>query len=171
MLPVDGISRTLTLEMCAMYRTILVAVDGSGSSRLALREAVCLAASAHGVVHAVHVVHDAPIFSHPERDLTEFVDAMRREGRSALVEAAQACAAAGVECHAELLEPAALSDDVASIVECQADRLHADLVVMGTHGRRGVRRLVLGSVAERFLRLSKRPVLLMRDDESQQAAT
>lgn len=148
-----------------MYRIILVAIDGSGSSRLALREAVRLAASTQGVVHAIHVMDNAPLFSHTDLDPVELVDTMRRDARSALTEAEEACAVAGVECHAELVEPATPSDDIASIVQWQAERVHADLVVMGTHGRRGVKRLVLGSVAERFLRLSKCAVLLMRDDE------
>ncbi|CAD6557087.1 Putative universal stress protein [Paraburkholderia kirstenboschensis] len=153
-----------------MYRTILAAIDGSSSSRLALREAVRLAASTQGVVHAIHVVDDAPLFSNSDLDPVELVDAMRRSGRSALAEAEQACAKAGVRCHAELVEPGTSSGDVASIVQWQSERVHADLVVMGTHGRSGVRRLVLGSVAERFLRLSTCAVLLMRDDKSQERA-
>lgn len=154
-----------------MYRTILLAIDGSSSSRLALREAVRLAASTHGVVHAIHVVDDAPLLSHSDLDPVELADAMRKCGRSALDEAEQTCAAAGVTCHAELVEPVALSDDVASIVRWRAEQIHADLVVMGTHGRRGVRRLVLGSVAEHLLRISMCPVLLLRDDESQERKT
>lgn len=154
-----------------MYRTILIAIDGSSSSRLALSEAVRLAASSHGVVHAIHVVDSAPLLSHPDLDPVQLADAMRKCGRSALDEAEQMCAAAGVTCHAELVEPVAFSDDVASIVHWRAQQVHADLVVMGTHGRRGMRRLFLGSVAEHFLRISMCPVLVLRDNESQESQT
>jgi nucleotide-binding universal stress UspA family protein len=152
----------------AMYRTILVAIDGSSSSRLALREAVRLAASTQGIVHAIHVVDHAPVFAYTDLDPVELVDAMRKSGRVLLADAEQACAAADVTCHVELVEPATLSDDVASIVQRYAEQVHADLVVLGTHGRRGVRRLMLGSVAERFLRCSNCAVLLMRDDDSRE---
>ncbi|GJH32066.1 universal stress protein [Paraburkholderia hospita] len=154
-----------------MYRTILIAIDGSSSSRLALSEAVRLAASSHGIVHAIHVVDSAPLLSHPDLDPVQLADAMRKCGRSALDEAEQMCAAAGVTCHAELVEPVAFSDDVASIVHSRAQQVHADLVVMGTHGRRGMRRLFLGSVAEHFLRISMCPVLVLRDNESQESQT
>lgn len=154
-----------------MYRTIPVAIDGSSSSRLALGEAVCLAASTHGVVHAIHVVDSAPLLTQPDLDPAALADAIRTCGRIALDEAEQTCAMAGVVCHAEPVEPAALSDDVASIVRWRAEQVHADLVVMGTHGRKGVRRLVLGSVAERFLRFSICPLLLLRYDESRESQT
>ena len=55
------------------------------------------------------------------------------------------------------------SEEIAERIEVEADAAKADLIVMGTHGRRGVRRLMLGSVAEGLLRVSNRPVLLVRD--------
>lgn len=155
-----------------MYQNILVAVDGSPSSKRAHREAVCLATLTHGVVNAIYVVDRTPLFSYAGYyDPIALVDALRKDGRSALDEVEQACKAAGVTCHTELVETSRLSDDVATVLQQHADQLQADLLVMGTHGRRGVRRLVLGSVAERVLRFSKCPVLLLRDEENREAGS
>ncbi|MCY1245043.1 Universal stress protein family protein [compost metagenome] len=57
------------------------------------------------------------------------------------------------------------SEEIAERIEVEAETCNADLIVIGTHGRRGVRRLVLGSVAEGLIRVSNRPVLLVRGDK------
>jgi nucleotide-binding universal stress UspA family protein len=67
----------------------------------------------------------------------------------------------GVQGSPQLLEVASFGDDFGQQISRTAKASNADLVVMGTHGRRGWRRLVLGSVAERFLRMSKCPLLLV----------
>jgi nucleotide-binding universal stress UspA family protein len=61
----------------------------------------------------------------------------------------------------EVVEVELLDDDIAHQIEKAAEAVQADVVVMGTHGRRGFKRLMLGSVAERFVRVSSRPVLLV----------
>jgi nucleotide-binding universal stress UspA family protein len=63
----------------------------------------------------------------------------------------------------EILETQGIAEDIASCIARCVDRHGVDLVVMGTHGRRGMRRMVLGSVAERFVRHSPCPVLLVRE--------
>jgi nucleotide-binding universal stress UspA family protein len=146
-----------------MYQHILVALDGSAFSKRALKEAVTLAALTKGVVHPVYVVDKTPIFSYAGYfDPMTLVEALRQDGRTVLDEAEQTCVDAEVPCRSELIESDSLSDDVASIVLRHAEQIHADLLVMGTHGRRGVQRLVIGSVAERVLRFSRCPVLLLR---------
>ncbi|MFP4894914.1 universal stress protein [Paraburkholderia sp. EG304] len=153
-----------------MYQNILVALDGSSSSKRALKEAVGLAALTKGLVHALYVVDKTPLFSYAGYyDPITFIDAVRKDGRSVLQDAERACAGADVECHAELDETNNLSDDVASAVLRHADQAHADLLVMGTHGRRGVRRLVIGSVAEQVVRFSRCPVLLIREEDKHKA--
>jgi nucleotide-binding universal stress UspA family protein len=153
-----------------MYQQILVALDGSSFSKRALKEAVNLAALTKGVVHPVYVVDKTPLFSYAGYyDPMTLVDALRQDGRTVLDEAEQTCVDAEVPCRAELIESDSLSDDVASIVLRHAEQIHADLLVMGTHGRRGVQRLVIGSVAERVLRFSRCPVLLMRMQSEQEA--
>ncbi|MCC8402503.1 universal stress protein [Paraburkholderia sp. MMS20-SJTN17] len=153
-----------------MYQHILVALDGSNFSKRALKEAVDLAALTKGVVYPVYVVDKTPLFSYAGYyDPITLIDAMRKDGHSVLEEAEQVCVDAEVPCRAEMIESESLSDDVASAVLRHAEQVHADLLVLGTHGRRGVQRLVIGSVAERVLRFSRCPVLLLRDQQAEEA--
>jgi nucleotide-binding universal stress UspA family protein len=155
-----------------MYQTILVAFDGSSSSKLALKEAVSLAALMKAVVHPLYVLDKTPLFSYAGHyDPLTLVEALRKDGESLLEEAQQACAAAGVTCHPDLVESNDPSDDVADVILRHAEQIHTDLLVMGTHGRRGVQRLVIGSVAERALRFSRCPVLLIREEGKQESST
>ncbi|OLL31136.1 universal stress protein UspA [Burkholderia sp. SRS-W-2-2016] len=148
-----------------MYQNILVALDGSNASRSALKEAVGLAGLTRGVVHPVYVVDKSPLFSYAGYyDPITLMEVLRKDGHSVLAEAEQACMVADVQCRAEMTESNSLSDDVASAVLRHAQQVDADLIVMGTHGRRGIRRLVIGSVAEQVLRFSRCPVLLIREE-------
>lgn len=153
-----------------MYRDIVLAVDNSPSSRRAIQEAVRMAAVAKAMVHAVYVVDKSALFNYGGYyDPLELLDALRAEGKDALEQARQALAAAGVRSEEELIETENLADHVENALQRYAERCGADLVVMGTHGRRGVQRLVLGSVAERFLRFSTCPVMLVRAQEGEAA--
>lgn len=152
-----------------MYKKILVAVDGSHTSNQAMQEAVKMAALTHGTVHAVYVVDTTPLFSYAGYyDPVALTEALRKDGGVALAGAKAACGQSEVECVAELLETEHLSDDVSQTLQRHAEHIGADLVVLGTHGRRGVKRIVLGSVAERFVRFSKSPVLLVRGSEEEE---
>jgi nucleotide-binding universal stress UspA family protein len=154
-----------------MYKKILVAMDGSDTSVRALNEAVKLAGLTKGIVHAVYVVDKTPLFSYAGYyDPIALVEALHKDGRTTLENAKAACSKAGVVCETELIETERLTDDVAQTLERCAERAGAELAVVGTHGRRGVRRVVLGSVAERFLRFSECPVLLVRGIEPQTTA-
>lgn len=153
-----------------MYRDIVLAVDNSPSSRRAIQEAVRMAAAAKAMVHAVYVVDKSALFNYGGYyDPRELLDALRADGKDALEQARQALAAAGVRSEEELIETENLADHVENALQRHAERCRADLVVMGTHGRRGVQRLVLGSVAERFLRFSTCPVMLVRAQEGETA--
>ncbi|APR39254.1 universal stress protein [Paraburkholderia sp. SOS3] len=150
-----------------MYQKILVAVDGSDTSKQALNEAVRVAAMTHGKVHAVYVVDQAALFPYAGYyDPVAMIDAFRRDGRIALDDASARFAAAGISGEAELVETESVSEDVAHCLHRCAQRFGAELAVMGTHGRRGMQRAILGSVAERFVRLSECPVLLVRMDDT-----
>ncbi|CAM2195113.1 universal stress protein [Paraburkholderia sp. A1RI_3L] len=154
-----------------MYQKILVAVDGSESSKRALNEAVRMASLGKGSVHCVYVVDKSALFTYAGYyDPVALLDAFRRDGTEALEAAGKAVAAAGLAGDTELVETESAGDDVAACLQRCAQRYGAELVVMGTHGRRGVRRVVLGSVAERFLRFSTCPVLLVRSDDVEKAA-
>lgn len=146
-----------------MYRNIMLAVDGSASSKRAIEEAVRIASLAQAIVHAVYVVDKSALFNYGGYyDPQALVDAMRGDARAALGQAHEALGAAGISCQEDTLETESMADDVATCLQRHAEHIGADLVVMGTHGRRGVPRLVLGSVSERFLRFSTCPVMLAR---------
>ncbi len=146
-----------------MYRNIMLAVDGSSSSERAIEEAVRMASLAHATVHAVYVVDKSALFNYGGYyDPQALLEALRNDGRSALDQAREALHAAGVPVEEKTIETESMADDVATCLQRYAERIGADLVVMGTHGRRGVPRLVLGSVSERFLRFSTCPVMLTR---------
>ncbi|MGG1947886.1 universal stress protein [Trinickia sp. NRRL B-1857] len=155
-----------------MYRNIMLAVDGSASSKRAIEEALRIAALAHATVHAVYVVDKSALFNYGGYyDPQALLDALRGDGRSALGQVHSALAAGGVQGDEEIIETESMADDVATCLQRHAERIGADLVVMGTHGRRGVPRLVLGSVSERFLRFSTCPVMLVRGEpETEQPA-
>ncbi|MBP0593429.1 universal stress protein [Paraburkholderia sp. LEh10] len=149
-----------------MYKQILIALDGSKTSERVLNEAVAMARLTGGKIHAVYVVDKTPLFSYAGYyDPIALVDALRKDGRTTLERAEAACRQAGVACDAEMVETERLNEDVATTLQHYAERLGADLVILGTHGRRGVRRIVLGSVAERFVRFAQCPVLLVRGAE------
>lgn len=143
------------------YDRILVAVDGSEAGAAGLREALRLAKSEAAELCVLHVVNDAvfytPIAAAPPVDL---VPVMQESGRRILEDARTQAEKAGVSARTVLVESA---DRTAAggIVE-QARKQRADLLVLGTHGRRGLRRLVLGSDAEQVVRDSPLPVLLVR---------
>jgi nucleotide-binding universal stress UspA family protein len=85
---------------------------------------------------------------------------LREEGRRLLGRVAAQAAKEAVKAKTVLREVGA--GPVADVIVREAGRQRADLIVLGTHGRRGVRRLVLGSDAEQVLRTSRVPVLLVR---------
>lgn len=155
-----------------MYRNILLAVDGSSSSKRAIEEAVSIASLAHATVHAVYVVDKSALFNYGGYyDPQALLDALRGDGRAALAQVHEALGGAGVTGDEELIETESMADDVATCLQRYVDAHAIDLVVMGTHGRRGMPRLVLGSVSERFLRFSTCPVMLVRGGQGAQAAS
>jgi len=149
-----------------MYKKILVAQDGSATSARALDEAVKLASLTKATVHAVYVIDKTPLFNYAGYyDPVTLVAALRKDGRAVLDHAQTVCSKADVPYETELIETERMTDDVADTLQRCVERTHADLAVLGTHGRRGMRRLVVGSVAERFVRFSHCPVLLVRSTE------
>jgi nucleotide-binding universal stress UspA family protein len=93
---------------------------------------------------------------------------LRADGRKVLDKALARAEAAGVQ--AEAVQVASRGSPVSDVILAQARRAKADVIVMGTHGRRGLNRLLLGSDAERVLRDARVPVLLVRRAERGRAA-
>ncbi|MDR6503097.1 universal stress protein [Burkholderia sp. DN3021] len=148
-----------------MYERIFAALDDSRGARLALDEAITLARASGGLVVAVCVVSDTPRLTNID---SGYVDRSDPGGvgadlaATALADAETAFRLCGVRGTAQTID--ACGENVASVLARAAADCDADLIVMGTHGRRGVRRALLGSVAESLLRTADRPVLLVRDD-------
>ena len=149
-----------------MYRKILVPVDGSATAEAGLREAIRLAAALKARLCVLNVVIELPM-------LVELSSAMNSQdvhaglqqyGHDLLAKAERAAKEGGAEVEGVMHE--AGSGSVADAIVSEAARLGCDLVVMGTHGRRGLRRLTLGSDAELVVRHSPAPVMLVRSDEA-----
>jgi nucleotide-binding universal stress UspA family protein len=148
-----------------MYQKILVPVDGSETSLLGLREAIRIAKSQHSALRLLHVVHDflvagghgaAMYTSQLRKDL-------RDRGEQILKEAAGIAHWQGIEAETRMVETPGGS--VGTMIVEEAGNWPADLMVLGTHGRRGIRRLVMGSDAEYVVRMASVPVLLVREPE------
>ncbi|AJY08268.1 universal stress protein [Burkholderia sp. SIMBA_043] len=154
-----------------MYKNVMVAVDGSPSSKRALDEALKVAASCGARLFAVFAVDKSILLAYGGRiDPDALLDDVRRDGTAVLHDAERAISHAAVNGDTELIETE-LGQDVAERLQRYVAEHGIDLAVIGTHGRRGVRRLFLGSVAERFLRGSSCPVLLLRSDDPAPAKT
>ncbi|MCA8091921.1 universal stress protein [Burkholderia anthina] len=147
-----------------MYQRIFAALDGSRSARLALDEAISLARDSGSLVIAMCVVSDAPRLADID---SGYIDQCAPGGLDAdkaaiaVSDAETAFRLSGVRGIAQTID--AYGEDVAEVLARAAAECDADLIVMGTHGRRGVRRAVLGSVAESLVRIADRPVLVVRE--------
>lgn len=146
-----------------MYRSVLVAIDGSHTSGLALNEAIQLA-RALGARLRIATVVDKVNLNRPTEypNPAEIWDALAAGGRALLDKAVSTAAEGGVEADTRLLEIEKLGDRIPDILVREAEAWPADLIVVGTHGRRGLSHLFLGSVAEGIVRVATRPVLLIR---------
>jgi len=145
------------------YKRIAVPVDGSEASNLGLREALRLARGQHAKLQLVHVIdqHYA-LMTAPEASvqIVEVMRALKQGGRRILRNAEALVKRHRCSCSCVLLET--MTGPAADPIVRQAKKWRADLIVIGTHGRRGVRRLVMGSDAEQIVRTSPCPVMLVR---------
>ncbi|WP_343676813.1 universal stress protein [Paraburkholderia heleia] len=145
-----------------MYSRILVPLDGSETASAALDAAMDLAYATGAELQPLYVI-DIPVIVYevPGFDPSVARDAFIEQGRIVGTDAQARMTSKGVTGTPRTAEVELGAEDIAECIERIAADWHADLIVMGTHGRRGVRRLMLGSVAERVLRLARRPVLLV----------
>ncbi|OLL32151.1 universal stress protein UspA [Burkholderia sp. SRS-W-2-2016] len=144
-----------------MYTRILVAVDGSNTSRRAFEAALDLAKTNGAVLRPFYVVENTPMyFEAPGYDPSILRTRLVEEGQELRAEFSKAMADRGVQGDPAVAEASSLGD-VSEVVLKAAAEFNADLLVMGTHGRRGFQRLILGSVAERCVRQATLPVLLI----------
>ena len=146
-----------------MYKRVLVAVDGSDTSNLGLREAIELAKDQHSALRLLHVIDLTMTYSAVEAPyVAEYKNALQVAGEKVLADCSVAASAAGIEFDSKSIIIGTLGQHIYDAIEEEAKRWPADLIVIGTHGRRGFRRLFLGSVAEGLTRVASKPVLLVR---------
>ena len=145
-----------------MYKHILVPVDGSQPSQHALRTAISLAKEVGARLRLVHVVEITTYLAGYDATggANDLYAAVRDSGSQILKEGATTAVAEGLEVDHSLVDGSGgrLGDVVAEV----ATQFGADLIVVGTHGRSGPSRLLLGSGAEQIIRLSPVPVLVTR---------
>ena len=143
------------------YKRILVPIDGGETSGRALRDAVAIAKQGRAKLKLLHVVEEYAAFSAPEIavDVGPVLDAIVSAGRKTLARADRRVRALGLKPETALVDN--VGGRVADEIVWQAKRWRADLIVMGTHGRRGLQRAMLGSDAELVMRYSPVPVLVV----------
>jgi nucleotide-binding universal stress UspA family protein len=147
-----------------MFDRILVPIDGSKTSSKAVLQAMALAEMTHGRIRLIHVVGDVLSALGGDAAMAcsdEIYTAVTAAGNRLLADASAVVEARRIPVDTVLCEPSAarLSDKI----EEASKSWGANLIVIGSHGRRGVHRLLLGSDAEQIMRVASVPVLLVRD--------
>jgi len=146
-----------------MYKRIAVAVDGSASSEAALEDAIKLASEMGATILLLHVCEEMPMTLDPESmglvQIGDITKAITAAGKSLLEKYRNRLAGQGVAAETKLVET--YDGRVGRAISQEAKQWNADLLVVGTHGRKGVDRLLLGSVAEDISRSATIPVLLV----------
>jgi nucleotide-binding universal stress UspA family protein len=154
-----------------MYGKILVPVDGSETSTRALNEAIKIAKVQGSQLRLVHIVNEFIL------DITysgglfvqNLIDSLVKTGRSVLDTAEAAAKKEGVRVESVLIE--SIGGVAADLILAQAKKWQPDLIVMGTHGRRGLARAFLGSDAQNVVRDASVPVLLVRGSRKETVVT
>jgi len=147
-----------------MYQRILVATDGSTLSKKAVRSSIGLAAAVGAELLALNVVPRYPTAYFEGGVAISAQDVARTEklwadnGRAVAESAVRAAQAAGVTARAVVMQ----SDHVAESVMAAAKKHKCDLIVMASHGRKGIKRILLGSETQHVLTHSSIPVLVLR---------
>ena len=149
-----------------MYQKILVPVDGSPTSDRGLEEAIRLAKLTHGRLRLLHVVDELSLAVSLNSELSATADwlgMLREGGAKILSRAAERVRSEGLQAEVVLVDT--FQQRIPDVVASDAAQWGAELIVIGTHGRRGAERLFLGSDAEQVLRRAPVPVLLVRAEE------
>jgi len=150
-----------------MYQRILMPTDGSGCARNAMRKGLELAKQLGAEVTFIHVLENPLVAGYAAPEAlpysAQLYQDLKQAGREILDEALAEAEDVGVKAEAELIENRRPADAIHDAEE------NHDLVVMGTHGRRGVDRWMFGSVAEAALRRAAKPFLVIRQDDEAEA--
>ncbi len=137
----------------------MIAVDGSKASSLALKEAIELAKNQNSklcVIHIVDTLYEGDV------DREAFVELIRKQGQEVLNSIKKKLSRVKIEFEMKLTELTPSKSQIAEKLVDEASAWSADLIIIGTHGRRGIQHILTGSVAEEVIRISKIPVLLVK---------
>ena len=142
-----------------VFKKILVPVDGSATSNKALDFALRLAQDEHAIIRVLHCVDELSLLSSYEYS-GELLQQVRQAGNKILQDALATAQKLGVPADTVMVDQVGqrLGHSVANAVGDWG----GDLVVVGSHGRRGIGRVLLGSGSEQILRTSPVPVLMVR---------
>ncbi len=145
-----------------MFQRILIPVDGSDTSNKALVVALQMARDSGGRVRIVHSLDELSYMSGYEYS-GDVVALAREQAGKVLADAKAIADSSGVPAEEQLIESPGVR--LGDCIAREATAWSADLIVVGTHGRRGVGRVLLGSGAEQVIRTAPVPVLVIRADE------
>jgi nucleotide-binding universal stress UspA family protein len=144
------------------YRNVLVPTDGSDCATAAVDHALSIAAACGATLHALNVVDDSIIVGSPGGVLPEnYLDSLEDMGEEATEALAERATEQGV-----VVETAVEKGRPGDGIKAYASDNEIDIVVMGTHGRSGVERFLLGSTTEQVIRTGTCPVLAVPDGET-----
>ena len=149
-----------------MYKKIFVAIDDSPTSQKALAEAIHIAKTSNAALCIAHAADESLLAQHG-MGLGSYIDieatkkAIHETSLNLLEDALKQAQSAGVAAATLLLE--ATDKRVAELISSGAETYGADLIVVGTHGRRGVARFLVGSVAENLMRIASISLMMVRD--------
>jgi nucleotide-binding universal stress UspA family protein len=147
-----------------MFKRILVPVDGSATSDKALSVALQIARDSGGTVRLLHDLDELMLLSGAEG--LNMLKLMQDQAKALLAKAADTAKTVGVSVETQLVEEPGRR--LGEVVADHAKEWEADLIVVGTYGRRGISRMVLGSGAEQIVRLAPVPVLTVRGAEDEE---
>lgn len=151
-----------------MHESILVPIDGSQAADAGLAFALNLAMALKSRLVLLHVVDVEPLFLQTAADFKQHRDSLREYGNELLAKAAVTAQDRGLAVSYSLHET--IESNAASIIVAEAMSRGCCLIVLGTHGRRQLSKLLLGRDAELVLRDSAVPVLFVRATRASDAA-
>jgi len=148
-----------------LYRNIVIATDGSANSMRAVYRGIGISKLSGATVHALYVVDTPSVIS---EDWTAGKEAIREmmmnSGKKVMSKVKKIIEESGVDVREVLLE-----GHPANEIINFAENNNMDLIVMGTLGKTGFERLLMGSVAEKVVRYSRVPVLVVRNGDSEKS--
>lgn len=155
-----------------MYKRILIAIDGSETAEHAFDSALQLAHDNDAQLQPLYVIDNPLIaFDAPGYDPSILRDACVEEGKRLMADALARMRHENVAGTPRVVDVTPIGEDISERIRISAHEFNADLLVLGTHGRRGFKRLFLGSVAERVVRSATLPVLLVPGRQAQAEVT